>query len=721
MQPRSFRPNAPSGELADDLARASESELLTTLGRFGGDDRESAAAMTTRVLCVHADRCGGCPIIGLPYGEQLAMKRGRVVQSASRYPTLELVYTEPVAAADPIIEYRSRAKLIVTIGGKLGLYAKGGGHQVVDIPECRVLSPMLAAVAATLRAHIVADEHTGGPLAPFDPAGGGALRAVDMREVHTEAGPRVLLTLVAQRARVASRERLEDAARALAKEIETIAGVALSLHDGESPQILGTETVVLHGLSSVEDRIGRSRQHASYGSFVQAHRGQAERVHASLLDLLGLDHPREEGQPRREVLDLYGGAGGIALAIAHAGASVHLVESSPASASHAGAAARAQGLELRAEAADVVSALRRLDEKKARFDAVVVNPPRRGMSPLARELVSRLDVQALAYVASDPDTLARDLDHLARLGFVGAALRPLDMVPLTDEVDTIAVLRRLGVPTPTVLYEDEEVVIVDKGSHEPTTQQAEYASSLVQRVRRLPDSSDAVPVHRIDVGTSGLVMFAKKAEYTTRWQNVLSAETSRKIYVAGTRGVTPSKGAITRELREDGKMYPARTRYRRLAVASGHSVLRVIPEQGRTHQIRRHLAAIGHPILGDDRYGHAPTNRFFEEKNALDRTFLHCVRLEFDHPTRSQRMIIEAPMPGDLRGVLERTSGPGTLRFLEHKNALGHCGQSSIPPPPTSSRGPEGALDIDSSTPSLRPEMMSDDDELNGRDSSGSL
>src|SRR5258708_36250695 len=82
-----------------------------------------------RVVCEHAERCGGCPIIGLPYGEQLALKRGRVVQSVSRYPALELVYTEPVAPAEPIVDYRTRAKLIVAPGAKLGLYAKGGGHQ----------------------------------------------------------------------------------------------------------------------------------------------------------------------------------------------------------------------------------------------------------------------------------------------------------------------------------------------------------------------------------------------------------------------------------------------------------------------------------------------------------------------------------------------------------------------------------------------------------------
>src|SRR5581483_6289993 len=88
-----------------------------------------------------------------------------------------------------------------------------------------------------------------------------------------------------------------------------------------------------------------------------------------------------------------------------------------------------------------------------------------------------------------------------------------------------------------------------------------------------------------------------------------------------------------------------------------------------------------YPVLGDNRYGHEPTNRYFEEKNALDRSFLHCVRLEFEHPDGGRR-VVEAPLPGDLRAVLERTSGPGTLRFLDRKNALGASGTSNLPPGP---------------------------------------
>lgn len=668
-----------------------------------------------RVTCEHADRCGGCPVIALPYGEQLGMKRGRVVQSVARYPALELVYTEPVHPADPITQYRTRAKLIVAPGGKLGLYAKGGGHQVVDIPNCQVVSPVVAAVAALLRERILRDEEQAGPLAPFDPSGGGVLRAVDLREVRPEgsdaSGARILVTLVVQRDRVRDRTALDAAASSLAAEEPRILGVALNFHEGESPQILGSETVVVHGVNAAPDRIGHATHEATYGSFVQAHRGQAERVHSTVVDLLGLGRSRQGKSGRPKILDLYGGSGAIALALAHAGADVFLVESFAPAVAHVEEAARKAKLPVKAEAADVASALRRFGEQHAAFEAAVVNPPRRGMSPLARELLTRLEVPVITYVSCDPDTLARDLDHFTRLGYGVTTLRPLDMIPLTDEVETIALLRRTGVTTPKVLWEDEEILIVDKGAHEPTTQQGEYASSLVTRARRLPGANEAVPVHRIDVGTSGLVMLAKRPDLASKWQAVLASDSSRKIYVAGARGVTPSKGAITRDLREDGKMYPARTRYRRLAVASGHSVLRVVPEQGRTHQIRRHLAAIGHPVLGDDRYGHAPTNRFFEEKNALDRTFLHCVRIEFVHPRTEQRLIVEAPMPGDLRAVLERTSGPGTLRFLDHKNALGHSGVSSFPPPPPDSRHDSGAiLDVDSSTPTLRPEMVSDDD-----------
>jgi 23S rRNA (uracil1939-C5)-methyltransferase len=661
-----------------------------------------------RVACDHAERCGGCPIIGLSYGEQLALKRGRVVQSIARYAALELVYTEPVAPAQPLIGYRTRAKLIVGEGGKVGLYAKGGGHQVVDIPGCRVLAPALARVAGLLRERIAAAESAGGALSPHE--GGGSLRAIDLREVRDGDAARVLVTFVVQRGTDATADALRQVALDLMRDAPEVAGVAVNYHEGETPQVLGAQTHALAGATSAPDRIGPSVHLATFGSFVQAHRGQAGRVHALLSEAVGLGAATREGR-RPRVLDLYGGSGAIALGLAAGGASVRLVESFAPAVAQARAAASSFGLDVDAECADVAAALRRMVDERARFDAVVINPPRRGTSPSTREWLVRLEAPVLVYVSCDPETLSRDLDHLARLGYATASLRPLDMIPLTDEVETVAVLRRTAPPFPRVIHEDGEILVVDKGAHEPTTPQGEYAGSLLARVRRMRGAEDAVPVQRLDVGTSGLVTFARRPELVARWDRALSQATTRKIYVAGVRGITPNKGAVTRDLREDGKPQAARTRYRRLAVASGHSILRVVPEQGRTHQIRRHLAAIGHPVLGDDRYGHPTTNRYFEEKNGLDRTFLHCVRLELDHPDTGVRYVLEAPLPGDLRAVLERTAGPGTLRFLDHKNALGTSGTSHLPPGPDEVVHDRGSVVDVEARATIHPELTDDDDD----------
>jgi 23S rRNA (uracil1939-C5)-methyltransferase len=395
---------------------------------------------------------------------------------------------------------------------------------------------------------------------------------------------------------------------------------------------------------------------------VQAHRGQAARVHALLADAVGVPLARARAGEKLasgpRVLDLYAGSGSIGLALAAAGASVVLVESFAPASGQSAEAARAQGLDVEAVCGDAAETLRGYAERGERFDAVVVNPPRRGTSPRARESIARLGAETIVYVACDPETLARDLAHLTRLGYRTASLQPLDMIPLTEEVETVAVLRRGAVPSPAVVYEDEDVLVVDKAPYEPTLPQGEYAGSLLARVRGIRRAEEAVAVHRVDVGTSGLVVFARREEVAARWQKALVE--ARAIHIAAVRGITPIKGKIPRGERVDGKVAPTATRYRRVAKAGGHSVLRVVAEPidvRRAPPIRQHLASIGHAVLGDERHGHAPTNRYFAEKCGLDRTFLHCARLELVHPDSGAPLIVEAPLPGDLLAVLQRIGG----------------------------------------------------------------
>src|SRR5690606_14530713 len=174
----------------------------------------------------------------------------------------------------------------------------------------------------------------------------------------------------------------------------------------------------------------------------------------------------------------------------------------------------------------------------------------------------------------------------------------------------------------------------------------ERAGSLLERVRALPGAADAVPVHRLDAETSGVCLFARRAADAATLQRALGA--ARKRYLALVRGVGRPRGRIARPLAEAGRARPAATRYSGLEVVSGHALLELLPETGRTHQIRRHLAGVGQPVLGDERYGHAPSNRHLFERAGLDRPFLHCAAIEL--PERG--LEIAAPLAPDLEAVL---------------------------------------------------------------------
>jgi 23S rRNA (uracil1939-C5)-methyltransferase len=97
----------------------------------------------------------------------------------------------------------------------------------------------------------------------------------------------------------------------------------------------------------------------------------------------------------------------------------------------------------------------------------------------------------------------------------------------------------------------------------------------------------------------------------------------------------------------------ARTRYRRERVVGGHSLVSIAVAPV-APTVRRHLSAIGHPILGDARHGHAASNRHFAERHALDRPFLHCRRLALAHPATGRELVVECELAGDLAAVLAR-------------------------------------------------------------------
>lgn len=596
-----------------------------------GAEREPLASLVT---CRHASACPGCPSIALPRPEQLARKRAAISDALGAFG-VAVEAPAVLTAPETDLAYRTRAKLVAGRGGALGLF-RAGTHEVVDLPGCRVLRPVVAAVAQAVRALLAS-----GTLVAVED--GGWLAGVDVREVlgHDGAARAVTTLLVNGTPPSDAIEAVADALLAACPDVASLAILA-----GEpGPLLLAGHLEVIRGPTDLQDRIDPAGpyHYAAHGSFVQASRRAASAIVSRIEELA-----RSAKAPPR-VLELFAGSATTGLTLARAGASVVSVELFAPAIARAERAADEQGLGRRFEArrADADSAVAWALDAGEGFDLVIVNPPRRGLSAALRASLVRLAPKRLAYVSCEPRTLARDLAHLARVGLATRSVEGFDMMPQTDKVETLAILAPAPVPPPVVLHEEGDLVVVRKEPHEPTTPHPEHPTSLTDRVRALPFLGAAQPIHRLDVGTSGLCLFARRPDAVAGLSAALS--TATKTYVAMVRGIPHKKGRVSAPLSERGTLLEATTRFVRREVLSGHAIVEASPAEGRTHQIRRHLASIGHPVLGDERYGHAPSNRHLFERHGLDRTFLHLACLVLT--VEGKEIVLEAPLAPDLAAV----------------------------------------------------------------------
>lgn len=219
----------------------------------------------------------------------------------------------------------------------------------------------------------------------------------------------------------------------------------------------------------------------------------------------------------------------------------------------------------------------------------------------------------------------------------------------------------------TVVHEDADVIVVDKQAdlvvHPGSgVRDATLVQGLLTRYPELIDVGEPDRpgiVHRLDRGTSGLLMVARTEEAYADLVGQLAERSVARVYRTVVAGLVEAESGLidaplgrsprdaTRRAVVSGGR-PARTHYEvldRFTVAEVTS-LECRLETGRTHQIRAHLAAIDHPVVGDERYGGPPLP-------GLQRPFLHAAHLGFDHPTTADRLSFDAPLPADLAAVLE--------------------------------------------------------------------
>jgi len=214
-----------------------------------------------------------------------------------------------------------------------------------------------------------------------------------------------------------------------------------------------------------------------------------------------------------------------------------------------------------------------------------------------------------------------------------------------------------------VAYEDDHLLVVDKPAGVVVhPARGHWTGTLAQALGGRGAGGEepwrAGIVHRLDRDTSGLLVVAKSEGVHRALKALLAAREMRREYLALVDGHPPARSGtidapIGRDRRDRILMSidtdsprEARTHFEIERLLPAAALLRVVLETGRTHQIRVHLAAIGHPVCGDPQYG-AP------ERYQLARQFLHAERLAFEHPVTHEALDVRSPLPADLAAALE--------------------------------------------------------------------
>lgn len=326
-----------------------------------------------------------------------------------------------------------------------------------------------------------------------------------------------------------------------------------------------------------------------------------------------------------------------------------------------------------------------------------MNPPSPDASPRLRVEVpadqdgARLD----AFLASVvPDRSRSQIQRMIKDGRVtgpGSQLRASTPVragqafdlDLPAPVAATAVAEDIPLP---ILYEDQDVVVIDKPAGMVVHPSAGHAGgTVVNALLHHVDDLSGVGgelrpgiVHRLDRGTSGVMIAAKNDKAHQELARQFHDREVEKEYIALVWGVVQQGRRIDAAIgRDPGDRQKMSTRARRARSAvtrvtkaehlRGVSLLHVAIATGRTHQIRVHLSAIGHPIAGDPTYGgvHRRVANDVRAVQRLARPFLHAARIAFTHPADGRRMEFTSPLPDDLQSVLddirERQSPPDDL------------------------------------------------------------
>ncbi len=383
--------------------------------------------------CRHHATCGGCGWQNILYPEQLAQKQKRLEELLAtalgpKAPQVLPVIGMPVGADGMPWGFRQKASFVFGSDARgrlvMGHYARGT-HDIVPVTECPVHSERANRIAFTLRDGLVQSG-----LRAWDGERNGVLRHVVVRTTADEKEA-VAAVVVAR-----EDKKLIRPLRRLLDSRDRPDGLVLNLHDRPGPFLVGRESARVDGPGHVLESALGTRFLVSSTSFFQTNVKAAG-------ELLRLVKQAVVNRGPLRILDLYSGSGLFSLPLALGGHQVTSVEESRKASRDAALNARHNKVpetRLKLICARVEDALPRF--KDERFDAVILDPPRQGLTHATLKALATLSAPLVVLVSCNPETLAQEAAFLARAGYTARPIQPVDMFPHTAHIEAVAVFEK---------------------------------------------------------------------------------------------------------------------------------------------------------------------------------------------------------------------------------------------------------------------------------------
>ena len=379
-----------------------------------------------------AKNCGGCPLLELPYVDQLKQKEEKVRALLGRYGPVH-----PIRGMETPYHYRN--KVISTFaagqGGKLvsGIYA-AGTHKVLPVERCLLEDEVLDTVLEAVRAAAAACRYQ-----PFrEDQGTGLLRHCLLR--RGAATGQVMVVLVTAQPILPGAKNFVRALLAEAEKRQVpVTTIVQNYNPRRTSVVLGEQEKVLYGKGFILDELCGKTYALSPRSFYQVNP-----VQTAVLYGLAVEAAQLTG--REVVLDAYCGIGTIGLTAADRAKQVVGVELNRDAVRDAIGNAKHNGVKnARFFAADATAWICEAAAAGERADVIFMDPPREGSTPQFIESVVRMAPRRVVYVSCNPETMARDLALLTKKGYRAEGFTPVDMFPNSEHIETVCLLSKLNV------------------------------------------------------------------------------------------------------------------------------------------------------------------------------------------------------------------------------------------------------------------------------------